>query len=108
MMNDTILFKVTFYHRSKIYELYAHDVFSSDIYGFIYVSEMVFDQNQSIVIDPAEEKLREEFENVNVLHLPLQSIIRIEEVKKKLSCKIREVKKGENISQFPPLPKQSK
>ena len=107
-MNDSILYKVVFFSQSKVYELYARDVFSSEIYGFIYVSELVFDQNQRIVIDPAEDKLRDEFENVNVLHLPLQSIIRIEEVKKKKSCKIREIKQGENISQFPGIPRQTK
>ena len=107
-MNDNILYKVVFFNKSKVYELYARDVFSSDIYGFVYVADLVFDQNQSIVIDPAEDKLREEFENVNVLHLPMQSIIRIEEVKKKQSCKIREIKQGENISQFPGIPKQTK
>lgn len=107
-MNDSILYKIIFLNQSKVYELYARDVFSSDIYGFIYVSDLVFDQNKTIVIDPAEDKLRDEFENVNVLHLPMQSVIRIEEVKKKMSCKIREIKKGDNISHFPPLPNQTK
>lgn len=107
-MNDSILYKVVFFNNSKVYELYARDVFSSEIYGFIYVAELVFDQNKSIVIDPAEDKLREEFENVNVLHLPVQSVIRIEEVKKKKSCKIREIKPGDNVAQFPNMPKQNK
>lgn len=107
-MNDSILYKIVFINKSKVYELYARDVFSSEIYGFIYVADLVFDQNQSIVIDPAEDKLRDEFENVNVLHLPVQSVIRIEEVKKKKSCKIRDIKQGDNISHFPGIPKQSK
>ena len=107
-MNDNILYKVVFINNSKVYELYSRDVFSSEIYGFIYIAELVFDQNQTIVIDPAEDKLREEFENVNVLHLPIQSVIRIEEVKKKKSCKIRDIKLGDNISQFPGVPKQTK
>ncbi|VAW42336.1 hypothetical protein MNBD_GAMMA01-1107 [hydrothermal vent metagenome] len=107
-MNNTTLYKVIFINRAKVYEIYALDVFSSDIYGFIYVADLVFDQNQTIVIDPAEEKLRDEFENVNVLHLPMQSVIRIEEVKKKLSCKIRDIKKYENISVLPSIPRQSK
>jgi len=105
-MNDSILYKVIFINRSKVYELYARDVFSSEIYGFIYVADLVFDQNKTIVIDPAEDKLRDEFENVNVLHLPMQSVIRIEEVKKKMSCKIRDIKSGEQIARFPNLPKQ--
>jgi len=107
-MNDSTLYKVIFISRSKVYELYARDVFSSDIYGFIYVSELVFDQNQRIVIDPVEEKLRDEFKNVNVLHLPMQSVIRIEEVKKKLSCKIRDINNNEGLSLFSHAPKQPK
>ena len=107
-MNDSILYKVVFINKSKVYELYSRDVFSSEIYGFIYIADLVFDQSQRIVIDPAEDKLKEEFENVNVLHLPIQSIIRIEEVKKKKTCKIRDIKQGENISQFPSIPKQTK
>jgi hypothetical protein len=107
-MSDSILYKIIFFNQSKVYELYAQDVFSSEIYGFITVDELVFDQNSTIVIDPAEDKIRDEFANVNVLHLPMQSIIRIEEVKKKMSCKIRDIKKGENITSFPSLPKQPK
>ncbi len=107
-MQENILYKVIFINRSKVYELYANEVYSSDIYGFILVADLVFDQNKTIVIDPAEDKIREEFENVNVLHLPVQSVIRIEEVKKKMSCKIRDIKKGENIASFPHMPKPNK
>lgn len=106
-MNDSILYKVVFINNSKVYELYSRDVFSSEIYGFIYIADLVFDQKQRIVIDPAEEKIKEEFENVNVLHLPIQSVIRIEEVKEKKTCKIRDIKQGENITQFPTIPKQT-
>ena len=106
-MTDTLLYKVVFINHSKVYEIYAQAVYSSDIYGFIYVSDLVFDHHQSIVIDPSEEKLKQEFENVNVLHLPIQSVIRIEEVKKKQQCKIRDIKTGENLSQFPIRPNQS-
>ncbi len=107
-MNDIVLYKVIFINQSKVYELYAREVFSSEIYGFIYVAELVFDQNKTIVIDPAEEKIRDEFENVNVLHLPVQSVIRIEEVKKKQLCKIRDIKSGENVSLFPSMPNRPK
>lgn len=107
-MNEDVLYKVIFINQSKVYELYARVVDVSDIYGFIYVSSLVFDQKQSVVIDPAEEKIKQEFENVNVLHLPHHSVIRIEEVKKKKLCKIRDIKNGENVSPFPTMPNQSK
>ena len=47
-MNDSILYKIIFLNRSKVYELYARDVFSSEIYGFIYVADLVFDQNKTL------------------------------------------------------------
>ena len=103
-MNDSVLYKVIFINKGKVYELYAREVYNSEIYGFIYVADLIFDQNQTIVIDPSEEKIRDEFINVNVLHLPMQSVTRIEEVKKKMSCKIRDIRSGENMAPLSPMP----
>ena len=103
-MSDSILYKVTFINKGKVYELYAREVYNSEIYGFVYVADLVFDQNQPIVIDPAEDKIRDECKNVNVLHLPMHSVTRIEEVKKKMSCKIRDIRSGESMNNISPLP----
>ena len=62
---------------------------------------------QDLTLDVVETMVK--YNNIcNHIHLPVQSVIRIEEVKKKKSCKIRDIKQGENISQFPGLPKQTK
>mgnify|MGYP001351204290 CR=1 FL=1 len=45
-------------------------VYQSDMYGFIVVENLVFGENTSLVVDPSEEKLKTEFENVK--RLPLQ------------------------------------
>ncbi len=98
------LFKVTFINHGRIYELYARHVASGNLWGFTEVSELVFDVNDGVVIDPTEERLRDEFGDTRVLHLPMQSIVRIEEVEKKGQSAIRDAATGESVVTLLPLP----
>jgi len=72
------LYKVSFHSHGRIYELYARHVGASHLWGFTGIGELVFDRHDGLVVDPTEERLREEFGNTRMLHLPMQSIIRIE------------------------------
>jgi len=98
------LFKVTFLNHGRIYVLYARHVASGNLWGFTEVSELVFDVNDGVVIDPTEERLRDEFGDTRVLHLPMQSIVRIEEVEKKGQSAIRDAATGESVVTLLPLP----
>jgi len=99
------LYKVTFLNHGKVYELYAHRVASSNtLWGFTEIAELVFDVHDGLVIDPTEERLREEFANTRVLHLPMQSIMRVEEVEKKGASAIREAASGEKVVTPFPMP----
>jgi len=101
------LFKVIFLNHGKVYELYAHGVSSSGLWGFIEVSDLVFETGKGVVVDPTEERMRDEFSDAKVLHLPLQSVMRVEEVEKRGQCLIREQQSGENITPFPLPPSKS-
>jgi hypothetical protein len=103
------LYKVTFLSQGKALELYAHHVGSSGLWGFTEVGEIVFDRNaEGLVIDPTEEKLREEFANTRVLHLPIQCIVRVEEVEKRVPLAIRDAASGERVVMpFPVAPPRS-
>jgi hypothetical protein len=98
------LFKVTFLNHGRVYELYARHVSASSLWGFTEVGELVFDVNDGVVIDPTEERLRDEFGNTRVLHLPMQSIVRVEEVEKKGQSAIRDAATGERVVTMFPLP----
>ena len=98
------LFKVTFLNHGRVYELYARHVSASSLWGFTEVGELVFDVNDGVVIDPTEERLRDEFGNTRVLHLPMQSIVRVEEVEKKGQSAIRDASTGESVVTMFPLP----
>jgi len=98
------LYKVTFLNAGRIYELYARRVSSGALWGFTEVAELVFDVHTGVVVDPTEERLRDEFAGTRVLHLPMQSIVRIEEVEKKGQSVIRDAATGETVVTPFPLP----
>lgn len=98
------LYKVTFLNAGKVYELYARHVASGALWGFTEISDLVFDHNDGIVIDPTEERLRDEFAHTKVLHLPMQSLIRIEEVDRKGQTAIRDAATGEKVITPFPMP----
>jgi hypothetical protein len=102
------LFRVRFEHEDNIYEIYARSLGSETIFGFLEVGEIVFGENSSVVVDPTEEKLKAEFQDVVTTYIPLHSIIRIDEVKKQGTAKIYDLDKarGSNnvIRAFPKNP----
>ena len=91
------LYKVVFLNAGRIYELYAGRVSSGALWGFTEVAELQFDVHGGVVVDPTEERLRDEFGDTRVLHLPMQSIVRIEEVEKKGVSAIRDATTGETV-----------
>jgi hypothetical protein len=55
-------------------------------------------------VDPTEERLREEFADTRVLHLPMQSVVRVEEVACKGPSAIRDAASGEKVVTPFPMP----
>lgn len=103
------LYKVTFLNAGKVYELYARQVGSSGgLWGFTEIRELVFDVHDGLVVDPTEERLRDEFGQTRALHLPMQSIVRIEEVERKGQSAIRDAATGEKVVTPFPLPARPK
>lgn len=102
------LYKITFLNAGKVYELYARHVASSSLWGFTEVADLVWDsQTDSVVIDPTEERLRDEFGATRKLHLPMQSVVRVEEVERKGQLSIRDSATGDRIVTPFPLPGKS-
>ena len=100
-MADKRLYKIIFLNNGKVYELFSEGVTTSGLWGFIEVSDLVFDTTEGIVVDPTEEKMRDELEGARVLHLPIQSVLRVEEVEQRGQCLIRDRESGEKVTPFP-------
>lgn len=103
-MSGERLYKIVFLNAGKIYELYARKVSSGTLWGFTEVSDLVFDARDGLVVDPTEERLRDEFGDARALHLPMQSIVRIEEVDRKGRTVIRDAASGESVVTPFPMP----
>ena len=98
------IYKVIFHSMGQIYEVYAHSIYSSDLYGFIEVEDYIFGEKTKVVIDPSEDKLRTEFDGVQRSFIPMHAVIRIDEVEKEGVAKVTE-SKGGNVTPFPmPVP----
>ena len=105
MPKSTRLYKVTFLSQGKSIELYARHVASSALWGFTEIGDLVFDPpGEGLVVDPTEERLREEFKDTRILHLPIQTILRVEEVVKRGALAIRDASSGDKIMPFPIAP----
>lgn len=100
-MSNSPTFKVVFYNQNQVYEVYARAIYQSEMYGFIEVEEFVFGERSQLLVDPGEEKLKNEFAGVKRSYIPLHSIVRIDEVEKEGLGKVTEVKGGDKIAHFP-------
>lgn len=101
-MSKETLYRVTFANQEAVYEIYARYVRESEIFGFLEVEEVVFGENTSLVVDPSEERLKLEFNNVKRTYIPMHSVFRIDEVSKQGVAKVRDKSKDESkVSMFP-------
>lgn len=109
-MAQESIYKVIFYNQNQVFEVFAKAIYQSEMYGFIEVEEFIFGERSQLVVDPSEERLKSEFSSVKRSYIPLQSIIRIDEVEKEGQAKVTELKAGEaKVTPFPfaPVPKPS-
>ncbi|MBT5387626.1 MAG: DUF1820 family protein [Porticoccaceae bacterium] len=100
-MTSEPIYRITFFNQGQVYEIYAKQVFQSDLWGFLEVEEFVFGERSQMIVDPAEEKLKTEFSGIKRSFIPMQSIVRIDEVEKEGTGKITEAPSGSNVSPFP-------
>ena len=94
MSSERSIYRISFVNQDKIYEIFARQVYESDLYGFVVVEEIVFGTQSSVVIDPAEERLKTEFEAVKRSFIPIHSVIRIDEVEHPGVSKIHSLEAG--------------
>ena len=104
MANKSRIYRVYFHSHGHVYEVYAHSVGQSDLYGFVEIEDYTFGERSKMVIDPSEDKLRTEFESVRRSYIPMHAILRIDEVEKRGTAKITD-NAGNNVTPFPlPMP----
>lgn len=101
-MNEGKIYRISFYNQGDIYELHAREIHQGNMYAFLEIEDIIFGERSAIVVDPAEEKLKSEFEGVKRTYIPLQAVIRIDEVEREGSNKI--IAANGNSSKVMPFP----
>ncbi|WP_432474860.1 DUF1820 family protein [Amphritea sp. HPY] len=103
MAKDPI-YRIKFVNQDEVYEIYARYIYQSDLWGFLEIEELVFGSQTQVVVDPSEEKLKQQFEGVERSYIPMHSVIRIDEVTQEGVAKITEAKGTGTVSHFPMMP----
>ena len=98
---DNPIYKVIFLNQGQVFEIYARHIFQSELYGFIEIEELLFGEKSQMIVDPGEEKLKNEFSGVTRTYIPMHTVIRIDEVERQGVAKISESKGQSNVSLFP-------
>lgn len=82
-------------------EIYAREVSQGAMFGFVEIGDLVFGERSSVVVDPSEEKLQEQFKDVESFFVPLHAVARIDVVKKQGKAKISKIEGGSKVTPFP-------
>ena len=105
------IYRIQFHNQGKLYELYAREVTQSNMYAFVEVADIIFGEKSKLVVDPSEERLKQEFSSVKRTYIPLHAVVRIDEVDKEGVNKIIESGSDSdsgNVAAFPMPPLQPK
>lgn len=95
------IYRVSFFNQGKTYQLHAEHVHQGDMYGFVEITGLLFGEHTTVVIDPAEERLAEEFRGVKRIMVPMHAVIRIDEVEKRGQNKIIDSGADGKVTPFP-------
>lgn len=96
------LYRVTFMNQGQIYEVYAREVSHGGMLGFVEVGKLVFGEKTTVVVDTSEEKLKNEFADVERFYVPVHAVVRIDEVSKRGPARIvGGAESGSKVTPFP-------
>ena len=95
------MFRVVFFNQGKVYEIYAKTIQQADLFGFVEIGGLLFGETSKVLVDPSEERLKNEFQDVKRSLIPVHAIVRIDQVDKEGAGKIHDSTHSGNITPFP-------
>ena len=100
------IYRILFRNQENLYELYARKITQGNLFAFVEVEDILFGERSNVLVDPSEERLKTEFAGVKRTYIPLQAVVRIDEVDKEGASKIVGVSSDKgNVMPFPlPVP----
>ena len=108
MTTEDKIYRVLFHQNKDIYEVYVHNIYQGNMHGFVEIEDFIYGERTHL-IDPQDEKLRNEFKEVKRSYIPHFNIIRIDEVNKQGMNRIhKSTADGRPQVSFPPYHKSEK
>lgn len=96
------IYRIRFLNQGSLYEVYARKITQGDLYAFVTIEDLLFGERSQVVLDPTEERLKAEFAGVKRFHVPMQAVVRIDEVDKEGTAKITPASADAgNVTPFP-------
>lgn len=100
-MSKKRLYRVVFQGQGEVVEIFARNVSQGGLFGFVEIGELVFGERSSLVVDPSEEKLKEQFKDVESFFVPMHTVLRIDVVSKQGTAKIHKIEGGGKVTTLP-------
>lgn len=101
-MSRDPIYRISFFQQGQVYEVYARHVSQGGMLGFVEIEEILFGERTQLVVDPSEERLRTEFEGVRRFYVPVHSVLRIDQVERQGTARIRKGSgEPERVTPFP-------
>jgi hypothetical protein len=102
-MSSDLLFRVKFKDGEDIHFIYARYISEESLVGFVELDEIVFYDDSSLtLIEGSQERLKQKLSGVQRTYLPLQVIMRIDEMEVEPRLKLKDSSKAaNNIRSFP-------
>ena len=69
--------------------------------GFVEVEDFVFGEKSQVIVDPGAESVRSDVCGGERTYIPMHHILRIDEVEKEGTGKIREASPDDKVAMFP-------
>jgi len=98
------IFRIMFVNQGKVYEIYARRVSHGELFGFIEVEDIIFGERATVVVDPAEERIKGEFDGVKRTYLPCTPSCGSTRSRSRASAKSRPSKEAARTSRSFPCP----
>jgi len=95
------VYRILFRNQDSLYELYARKVTQGTLFGFVEIEDILFGERSNVLVDPGEERLKNEFSNVRRTHVPIQAVVRIDEVEKPGTARILGEGDKSSVTPFP-------
>ncbi len=83
MSSKKQIYKIVFTNQGKVYEIYARNVSQGGLFGFVEIEGLLFGERSTVVVDPSEEALRQEFSGVSRTYIPMHAVVRVDQVEKR-------------------------